>query len=239
MNQFLTVIENTSLMKSLSHEDIEYYLDTKKFKVISYVKNSVIHLDGQLCRSLEVILSGRVAVDRIDESGNLLTISEFFSDDILSGNLLFSKNPYYPMTVTSVLPSDILEIDKELLFELFCKNPVFLKSFLEFISDHAFILGDKIKHYVNKTIRESILSYLDYESKKQNSQQIRTQERFAFLQDGTPKHSKVLIRLPLTKKALAEKIGVQRTSLSRELAKMKKDGLILYDTDSIELLNKE
>ncbi|MHB1153761.1 MAG: Crp/Fnr family transcriptional regulator [Eubacteriales bacterium] len=218
MNRFLHMIENTSLMKSLSHEEIEYYLDNRKFKVVSYNKNSVIHLEGQPCRSLEVILSGRVAVDRIDESGNLLTISEFYSGDILGGNLLFSKDPYYPMTVTSVLPSDILEIDKELLFELFCKNSAFLKSFLEFVSDHAFILGDKIKHYVNKTIRESILSYLDYEIKKQNSQ---------------------TIKLSLTKKALAEKIGVQRTSLSRELKKMKEDGLIQYDADSIELLRKE
>jgi len=215
MNRFLPVIENTPLMKSLPHEDMEYYLDTKKFKVVSYIKNSVIHLDGQPCSNLEVILSGKVVVDRIDESGDLLTISEFYSGDILGGNLLFSKNPYYPMTVSSVLPSDILEIDRELLFELFCKNSAFLKSFLEFISDHAFILGDKIKHYVNKTIRESILSYLDYESKKQNSQ---------------------TIKLSLTKKALAEKIGIQRTSLSRELAKMKKDGLIEYSADSIELL---
>lgn len=215
MNRFLPVIENTPLMKSLPHEDMEYYLDTKKIKVVSYIKNSVIHLDGQPCSNLEVILSGKVVVDRIDESGDLLTISEFYSGDILGGNLLFSKNPYYPMTVSSVLPSDILEIDRELLFELFCKNSAFLKSFLEFISDHAFILGDKIKQTVNKTIRESILSFLAYESKKQNSQ---------------------TIKLSLTKKALAEKIGIQRTSLSRELAKMKKDGLIEYSADSIEIL---
>ncbi|HPE16011.1 MAG TPA: helix-turn-helix domain-containing protein, partial [Oscillospiraceae bacterium] len=40
----------------------------------------------------------------------------------------------------------------------------------------------------------------------------------------------------MTKKALAERIGVQRTSLSRELAKMRDDGLIKFDIDSIELL---
>jgi DNA-binding transcriptional regulator LsrR (DeoR family) len=45
-----------------------------------------------------------------------------------------------------------------------------------------------------------------------------------------------IIKLNLTKKALAEKIGVQRTSLSRELSKMKKDGLILFDTNYITIL---
>ncbi len=212
---YKTLIEKTSLTHSLPGKDIEQYLKTGKFKVVSYKKSSVIHFDGDVCRKLEIILSGKVVVDRIDESGNSLTVSEFFSDDILGGNLLYSRNPFFPMTVIAQSPTLILEIDKEILFELLSKNPPFLRTYLEFISDHAFILGDKIKHYINRTIRESILNYLNYESKKQNS-----------------KH----IKLNITKKAISEKIGVQRTSLSRELAKMKKDGLISFDANSITLL---
>ena len=105
---------------------------------------------------------------------------------------------------------DILEIDREALFELFCNNPIFLQMYLELTSDRAFILGDKIKHYINKTIRESIMNYLNYESKKQNSNHIK---------------------LNITKKALAERIGVQRTSLSRELAMA--CSLLSHTTDSI------
>ena len=211
----LNLIRSTALIKSLSDEDILVNLKSGKFKVTSYKKNSVIHFDGETCNKLEIILSGKVVVDRIDKSGTLLTISEFYKDDILGGNLLFSKNPYYPMTVLTQLPTDILGIDREVLFELFCNNPIFLRTYLELTSDRAFILGDKIKHYINKTIRESIMNYLNYESKKQNSNHIK---------------------LNITKKALAERIGVQRTSLSRELAKMRKDGLIQFDSETITLL---
>ena len=129
--------------------------------------------------------------------------------------MLFSKNPFYPLTITSQQRTVILEISKELLFELFCSNPVFLRKYLEYVSDHVFVLGDRIKHYVNKTIRECIMSFLKHETKRQNSKRIL---------------------LNMTKKALAEKIGVQRTSLSRELAKMKNDGLISYDINSITLI---
>lgn len=215
MLQNFHLIKSTALLKPLSDEDILTNLKEGRFKVISYKKNSVVHFDGETCNKLEIILSGRVVVDRIDESGNLLTISAFYNDDILGGNLLFSKDPYYPMTVSTQLATDILEIEKEVLFELFCHNPLFLRTYLEFVSDHAFILGNTIKHNINKTIRESIISYLKYESKKQNSN---------------------YIKLNITKKALAERIGVQRTSLSRELAKMRNDGLILFDADSITLL---
>ncbi|MFY9174826.1 MAG: Crp/Fnr family transcriptional regulator [Peptococcia bacterium] len=217
MEQKITSLRRITLLKPLSDEIILTNLKNGSFKIVSYKKNSVIHFDGEVCNKLEIILTGIVVVDSIDKDGNLLTISEFYSDDILGGNLLFSKNPYYPMTVSAQSPTKILEIVKETLFELFCTNPLFLQIFLEYISDHAFILGDKIKHYVNKSIREKIMHYLNRESKKQNSNRIE---------------------LKITKKALAEKIGVQRTSLSRELAKMRKDGLIEFDRDSITLLQE-
>ncbi len=44
-----------------------------------------------------------------------------------------------------------------------------------------------------------------------------------------------IIKLPVSKKELAEKFGVERPSLQRELRKMKDDGLIDYDSKSIEL----
>ncbi len=215
MNRILSGIEDIPLLRSLPPDEVARYLGTREFKVTGYKKNSVIHLEGQPCGSLEIILSGRVAVDRIDESGSLLTVSEFFAGDILGGNLLFSRDPVYPMTVTAALPSDILEIGRDLLFELLCKNPEFLKLFLESVSGNASILGDKIRHNVRTSIRESVLSWLERESRKQNSK---------------------TVRLTMTKKALADKIGVCRTSLSRELAKMKKDGLIRFDAATVELL---
>jgi CRP-like cAMP-binding protein len=144
-----------------------------------------------------------------------MSIAGFLKDEFLGGNLLFSKNPYYPMTITAKTPTVILEISKERLLTLFSENHEFLKYYLEFVSDHAAILGEKIKHTVNRTIRESLLRYLENEKRSQGSK---------------------IIKLNLTKKALAEKIGVQRTSLSRELSKMKKDGLILFDTNYITIL---
>ena len=205
----------STLMHSLSRDESARCLSDGSFFAASYGKNSVVHFDGEICSNLEIILSGKVVVQRIDESGNLMVIAEFISDDILGGNLLFSKNPHYPMTITAMLPTTILKIKKDRLFALFSDNQAFLKSFLSLISDHATILGDRIKHYVNRTIRESITSFLEYERKQQNSNRIK---------------------ISMSKKALAEKIGVQRTSLSRELAKMRNQGLITFDADFIEII---
>lgn len=216
MKKYLELMRQIDLIKSIKPEEIESYLSEGSCKITQYGKNNIVHFVGEVCSKLEIILSGKVVIERIDESGNLMTIAEFYGGDVLGGNLMFSKNPYYPMTVTSKDATLILEINKNRLFSLFSDNHEFLKSYLEYVSDHTVILGDRIKHYVNRTIRESILSYLDYECKKQNSD---------------------IIKLNLTKKALAERIGVQRTSLSRELAKMREDGLIEFTPVSISLLH--
>ena len=218
MNDYLELIKQAALTKSIESEEITFYISEGSFKIITYLKNNIVHFVGETCSKMEIILAGKVTVERIDESGNLMTIAEFLSGEILGGNLLFSKNPHYPMTITAKQPTVILEINKDRLFQLFSDNHEFLKSYLEFVSDHATILGDRIKHYVNKTIRESVMCYLDYERRKQNSNNIK---------------------LGITKKALAEKIGVQRTSLSRELAKMRDEGLINFDAESIEVLTCE
>ncbi len=215
MKKYLELIRQIDLIKSIKPQEIDSYLTEGSCKITQYGKNNIVHFVGEVCSKLEIILSGKVVIERIDESGNLMTIAEFFGGDVLGGNLMFSKNPYYPMTVTAKDATLILEVNKDRLFSLFSDNHEFLKSYLEYVSDHTVILGDRIKHYVNRTIRESIISYLDYERKNQNSN---------------------IIKLSITKKALAERIGVQRTSLSRELAKMREDGLIKYDSMTIELL---
>ena len=216
IKKYLELMRQIDFIKSIKPQEIDSYLNEGSCKIAAYRKNNIVHFVGEVCSNLDVIISGKVVIERIDESGNLMTIAEFLGGDVLGGNLMFSKNPYYPMTVTAKEATLILEINKERLFSLFSDNHEFLKSYLEYVSDHTVILGDRIKHYVNRTIRGSIVSYLEYEYKKQNSN---------------------IIRLSTTKKALAERIGVQRTSLSRELSKMRAEGLIKYDSHTIEIVD--
>jgi CRP/FNR family transcriptional regulator, dissimilatory nitrate respiration regulator len=85
---------------------------------------------------------------------------------------------------------------------------------LALISNYTFLLGEKIKQDVRRPLRDKIISYLEREKKRQQSD---------------------YVRLPMSKKALAERLGVQRTSLSRELQKMKQEGLLVYDAHSVTL----
>ena len=216
MIDYIPLIKKIDLFKEISNEDINNLFTKDLYIIKDYKKNSIIYLQNEKCMTLDIILKGTIVVQGIDSKGNVLTISDFNIGDALGGNLLFSHKNFYPMTVIAKNNATVLHIKKDLILKL-CQSDInFLNHFLQSISDKTLILTDKIKSISMKTIRECIIDFLIYESYSQNSK---------------------TVKLEMTKKELAEKFGIQRPSLSRELNKMRKDGLIEYDAHSITIIN--
>jgi CRP-like cAMP-binding protein len=198
MDNFISVIQNIDLFKFIKPDDLK-----NLFKNGSYI-------------SLDIILQGTVAVQKIDSSGNVLNIYDFTIGEVLGGNLIFSKKNKYPMTLITKTYSEILHIKRSLILELCKSNINFLKEFLSLLSDKTLMLTEKIKSLTMKTIRQCIIEFLLYETYSQKS---------------------ATIKLNISKKDLAERFGVQRTSLSRELNKMRQDNLISYNANYITILD--
>ena len=201
-------------LRLLPEEEFKIDLRNGTIRLRSYPRGSLVHLEGEACDKLEVILSGQAVVDRIDENGGLLRIAMFEQDALLGGNLLFSCNPHYPMTVTAHVPLQVLEIPRETLFGYLSRHPAFLRFYLQTVSDYTFLLGNKIRHDLHRSIRDSLRNWLRQEALRQQS---------------------LSLVLPMSKKELAERLGVQRTSLSRELAKMRQDGLIDFSQTTLTI----
>ena len=75
-------------------------------------------------------------------------------------------------------------------------------------------MNRKISIYTQKTLRENLFDYFVIQSIQQSSD---------------------TIKLPITKKTLAEFLGVQRPSLFRELKKMKDENLISISNNLITI----
>lgn len=216
IKKLIPLIQATNLFANFSHEELVSLFECDKYSISRHPKNSIIYFESEKCQSLDIILIGEIIIQKIDENGNALTIVDFHSSDSMGGNLLFSRNPFYPMTVISKADTTILQIKKELVLSLCQLNENFLHEFLLCISDKTIILTNKIKTISQKSIRSSVIDFLRYEYLIQK---------------------KARIMLGTSKKDLAERLGIQRTSLSRELNKMRADGLIEFDSQSITILD--
>lgn len=214
MLNFIDILRQTDLFKALSFEDIKYLFIEDSYCMKPYKKNSIIYFQNEKCTTFDIVLKGIVSIQGLDYSGNFISISNFTVGDSIGGNLLFSHKNFYPMTVLSKTEVTILHLNKDLILKLCQSNIHFLTNFLQSLSDKSLILAEKIKILSFKSIRQCIIDFLIYESHAQKSN---------------------IIKLHLTKKELAEKFGIQRPSLSRELNKMRGDGLIEYDAHSITI----
>ena len=218
INDYVYFLSLNPLFKGVTTEEIRNLFENPlNVSITTYKKNSMIHFEGEKASTLDIVMEGTVFIQKIDEKGNVLTITEFAEGDNMGGNLLFLESLTYPMSIISKTHVVILHIKKDTVLRLCQSNINFLTNFLRDISIKATILTNKIKGISQKTIREKIIDFLNYEY---------------YLQDS---HK---IQLRLTKKELAEKLGIQRTSLSRELNKMREEDLISFDTHSITIKDK-
>ncbi len=180
----------------------------------TFEKGAVIHLQQEPCTWLDVILEGQISIQNIGEDGNILTVNLFAPRDLLGVNLIFASKNRYPMTVVADRKSLVAQVPGDWIM-VFCReNPDFMAGVMRAISDRSLVLTGRIQAMAHRSIRKALLDYLEYEQVLQGSQ---------------------TIRLPVSKKILAEQLGIERTSLSRELAKMRDDGIIRFDAKTITL----
>ena len=216
LNDYMEDLAQLPLFEDFRRDDLRNHLMERGTALHRYLKNEMIYLQGQTASRMDIVLSGKVSVQRLDEKGNVLRIEDFRKGSLIGANLIFSTFRTYPMTVVSEEETVLLSLDAPLILKLCTLNRDFMVQFLKAVSDRTLVLTNKIEEISPGTLRKKLLDYLTYEQKFQKSSCI--------VLDGT-------------KKQLAERLGVQRTSLSRELQKMKKDGLIVYDRNAIRIKN--
>ena len=65
----------------LGTERVEHLIKNGDFVKMKCAKNNILHFEGEPCNKVELILSGRIVIDRIDESGTLMGVAEFITGD--------------------------------------------------------------------------------------------------------------------------------------------------------------
>lgn len=212
VRNYMRVILNTNLFKDFTEESILTLFSKIPYKIEHYSKGDVILAEDDTCDTLNFILEGTVEVQKMDVSGKVLSIAEFHKGEIFGEMLIFADRNTSPINAISKNKTSVLHIQKNSVIRLCQGNSSFLMEYLRIISNKAMILNLKLKEVTLKTIRQKISEFILAQYKQQNS---------------------LKIKINMTKKDWADKIGVQRPSLSRELIKMKDEGVIDYSKDII------
>jgi len=216
MNEFLAVLQKSLLFQQISLHEITEILKVSKTNVANYPMDAIIAGEGENCDSLGIVLSGKIEIQKIYSTGKTVTMAQFGEGNFFGEAIIFSKQHLYPGTVVCRSAAKILFLHKSTVIDLCRTYPLILENFMRLLSERILMLNKKIKELSLGTIREKICHFLLEEQKKQGS---------------------LTIKLPLSKEALAEHMGIQRPSLSRELIKMREEGIIGFQKNYIYIKN--
>jgi CRP-like cAMP-binding protein len=214
LDHIIKLLVTTKLFNGLTYEELDEIFKKYPANITAYSSNAIVHFQGECCTGLDIVLNGHIQIQKIDANGDMSVICDFTAGNSIGENLLFSRNNAYPFTIVTKCHTEILYLSKQPILYLCRINDGFLQNFLESLSDKTLILSGKIKALSTKTIRKCIIEFLLCEYSIQ-------------------KNTTIFLRL--SKKELAEKFGIQRPSLSRELNKMRSKGLIEYNAKSITI----
>ena len=216
MEKYIDELVKCVLFKGVDKDEIINILNRISYKIIGYKKGQVIAIEGEDCNSLGIILKGRIEIQKIFPSGQATTINTFKAGNIFGESLVFSHRHTYPATITAMEDAEIMFIRKEDIVKLCMLNAEILTNFVTVLSRRILMLNERLSNLLQDTIRKKIASFLLSEYRKQKS---------------------TTILLPYTRKKMAELLNVPRPSLSRELIKMKEEGLLDFNKNEIYILD--
>ncbi len=211
-------IKESRLFKDISFQDIESLLHCLGAYLRTYKKGEIIYAAAQRITAMGLVLSGRVCIQQTDVWGNQ-NIFGYTGPGQVFGET-YACAPGEMMMVDAIAASDceilFLNIQKVLTT---CPSACAFHSrlvanLLAVMATKNLSLSRKINDISHKSIRDRLLSYLSYQAIKSGSN---------------------IFDIPFNRQELADYLCVDRSALSKELGKMKKEGLLTWHKNHFQV----
>ena len=218
MEQAMKTVK-TPLFDRIRPEDLEGMLGCIGYHICTYQKGEVIAFEDETINHVGVVLEGDVDMIKEDVWGNRTMLLRTYCSDIFGETFACGEDA---LSVVTFVAAENCKV----MFLSFCRvmhtctnacafHQTLIENMVRIIARKNRELMRKIEVVSKKTLREKILSYLSIQSQAQGSRSFE---------------------IPLGRMEWAEYLCADRSALTRELVKMKAEGLIDYQRNFFEIL---
>jgi CRP-like cAMP-binding protein len=218
MQKYLNVLKSVELFKGIEAAELEKMLSCIGAEVKKAAKGEIILLTGNKPQHIGVVLEGQLHIVREDYDGNRSLLAAVTPGEIFAEALCCAGVAESPFTVIMKVDSTVMLLSFTRALHACTNSCTFhaklIDNMIELIANKNLQLQSRMEIVSMKTIRSKVLRYL---------------ESFRPIQ-------RIEIMIPFNREELADYLCVERSALSHELAKMKKDGLIDYKKNKFALM---
>ncbi len=213
-------LETSKLFHSITEAELERILKCSKAGIRKYPEGSYIFEQGGKPSKLFLLLEGQVQICKDFTSGKRDVLYMVEEGNVFGEIFLFGDRRHYWYDAVASADVAVLEMPWDFFYH-FCSNACdhhkqLTQNMLEILSENNLKITRKLHIVSTSSLRERIAIWLI---------------------DSVD--DKDCVELHMNREQLADFLGVARPSLSRELMKMQRDGLIKVEKKSIRVCDRE
>lgn len=196
------------LFQSISESDLHQFLQHHRMLVRSYDKDEFIAIASTDMEGIGIVLTGSALLTRENVVGQRVIVTELVTSSMFGEALLFAKRPLWPATIQAKEKSIILFIPLQSFLDRHGTEQsqlIMMSNLLQDVSEKAILLTRKVHYLTLKSMRGKI---------------------FAYLMDMYKTQQSLTLTLPHNRQEMADALNVSRTSMSRELGRLQKEGIL-------------
>ena len=207
------------LFQGLDREEINEVLQKFHGLIKHFPKSDYIYLAGDCVENLCVVLEGTVQMIKEDIWGEKSIIANLGVGSVFAENFLGQLGDRSSVSYFVASDSEVLMLPLgRTLFDTNTSSKAsqrLMCNIVSILADNNTRLIEKTEILCKKTLRSKILAYLEQEARN---------------------HGCRSFTIPFNRTDLANYLDADRSALTRELARMKEEGLIDFTKNSFELL---
>ena len=210
------LITQCPLFKDLSDDRLGLALVFFGAKEKEYDAGSILNRPGEPLNSFALVLSGNVQVCMEDMDGNRILMAAVPPGGTFGESLCFLKRPA-DIIISCLTDTKLLVMNTDSLYSNTKNDPdtaEFSRRFCAMIASKTLGMNNRIQILTKSGIREKIRILLSEYSVHPGDE----------------------ITLPYNRESLAMYLGVNRSALSRELCKMRDEGIIEFKGNRFKIL---
>lgn len=220
--KWINSLKKVVLFRELDKDELITMLMCIRPSAASYKKKEYITNTGEEFTGIGIIVEGKAVVTKENAAGDRIIMAKLEAGDIFGEMIAFSNHNKWPATVIAETDCTVLFLSPDKIIgncPNMCPGHKFLiQNMLTLVSQKALGLNRKMEYLTIKSIRGKISTYLLEQYNKRREQ---------------------TFMIPLKRNELAEFLNVSRPSLSREMIKMKDEGIIDFYKSSFKIIDLE
>ena len=220
MQNHFQVLNQCLLFQGIPTQELSQLLACLDAKIVSYPKKTFLFSEGDDADFIGILLSGSVTISQLDYFGNRTILGKVVSGELFGESFACAGEPQLPVDVTADEDATVLLVPIVRVLhpcETACSfHHKIIFRLMQIMAQKNLELHRKIQITARRSTREKLLAYLLSESKKQGSRSIR---------------------IPFNRQELADYLGVDRSGLSNEISKLRKEQILICKKNYFELLS--